>query len=289
MHHLRCYKQMPRWTSDTLPQGFRQKHNTKEGTWAKLKILSGELVFAMLTEQGDVLSEETFSVQHQPPFIPPQAWHKIVSTSPELECQLEFYCETAHYFEKKYHLHPTHSEIQLASEILPSTGTALDVGCGSGRNALFLSQQGFEVDAWDVNTQSIQSLNHIIAAENITQIHTSIRDLNQNPLIEKQYDFVYSTVVMMFLQPATIPQLIEQMKKATRPQGYNLIVAAMDTPDFPCHVDFPFTFQEGELIRYYDSWNILKYNENIGELHRLDEHGKRIKLRFATLLAQKQG
>ena len=51
--------------------------------------------------------------------------------------------------------------------------------------------------------------------------------------------------------------------------------------------DFPFSFKENELHAYYQDWNILKYNENVGELHRVDQHGQRIKQRFATLLAQK--
>jgi tellurite methyltransferase len=279
---------MPVWSNKTLPQNFREKHNTQEGTWAKLTILQGELVFAMLSENGEIISEETFNASHQPSLVSPQAWHKIVSTSSDIACQLEFFCEPERYFEKKYGLVPTHSEIRMASKILHSAGTALDLGCGSGRNTLFLSEKGFEVDAWDINEASINKLNEIIDAEKIDHIHTEIRDLNQNPIIEKRYNFIFSTVVLMFLQPATIPRLIEEMQKATLPEGYNLIVAAMDTPDYPCNVDFPFTFKEGELIRYYTGWNILQYNEDVGELHRLDEHGRRIKLRFATLLAKKQ-
>ena len=32
MEQLICYKQMPVWTKETLPQMFQEKHNTKEGT-----------------------------------------------------------------------------------------------------------------------------------------------------------------------------------------------------------------------------------------------------------------
>ncbi|CDL40454.1 Tellurite resistance protein TehB [Citrobacter freundii] len=102
-----------------------------------------------------------------------------------------------------------------------------------------------------------------------------------------EYDFILSTVVMMFLDAKTIPGLIENMQRCTNPGGYNLIVAAMDTDDFPCTVGFPFAFKTGELRRYYTGWDLLKYNEDVGELHRTDEHGNRIKLRFATMLARK--
>jgi tellurite methyltransferase len=52
-------------------------------------------------------------------------------------------------------------------------------------------------------------------------------------------------------------------------------------------VGFPFAFKSGELSEYYAGWELLKYNEDVGELHRTDAQGNRIKLRFATLFARK--
>ncbi|MNC62198.1 Tellurite methyltransferase [compost metagenome] len=92
---------------------------------------------------------------------------------------------------------------------------------------------------------------------------------------------------MMFLERKSIPGLIENMQRCTKLGGYNLIVAAMDTEDFPCNVGFPFAFTEGELRNYYAGWELIKYNEDIGQLHKTDEQGNRIKLRFATMLARK--
>lgn len=289
MQELICYKELPVWTAQTIPQGFKNQHNTKAGTWAKLKIYQGELRFAFLDEAGVVQSEHIFSAEQQPPFIEPQAWHKIVSTSDDIECQLQFYCTPQDCFYKKYQLSPTHSEILAATPYLQG-GCALDVGCGQGRNALYLSQlgqQGFEVDAWDVNPQSLQKLQQIIDAEGIQNIHVQQRDLNTDPSITGAYDFICCTVVMMFLQAKTVKPLIAQMQQATNVNGFNLIVCAMDTPELPAQADFPFAFKTGELSALYDGWNIVKYNENVGELHRVDAKGNRIKQHFATLLAQK--
>ena len=247
---LICYKQLPIWNYDSIPQGFKKQHNTQVGTWAKLTILKGELHFSMLHESGEVQSEHIFSVENQPPFIEPQAWHKIVSASDDIECQLSFYCWPQDYFVKKYKLSPTHSEILEALPQL-NAGKALDVGCGTGRNALYLSQNGFQVDAWDVNPVSIQKLNEIIAAEQISSIQTAVRDLNQDATITGEYDFINCIVVMMFLAPETIPPLIQHMQQATKPQGFNLIVCAMDTEDYPVQQDFPFSFKAGELSAYY--------------------------------------
>jgi tellurite methyltransferase len=289
MQELICYKELPVWTAQSIPQGFKNPHNTKAGTWAKLKIYQGELKFAFLDEAGVVQSEHIFSEEQQPPFIEPQAWHKIVSASDDIECQLQFYCTPQDYFYKKYQLSPTHSEILAATPYLQG-GRALDVGCGQGRNTLYLSQlsqHSFEVDAWDVNPQSLQKLQQIIEAEGIHNIHLQQRDLNADPSITGTYDFICCTVVMMFLQATTVKPLIAQMQQATKVNGFNLIVCAMDTPDLPVQADFPFAFKTGELSALYEGWNIVKYNENVGELHRVDAEGNRIKQHFATLLAQK--
>lgn len=193
--------------------------------------------------------------------------------------------DTAMNFTEKYGLTPTHSEVLAALPLL-TQGKALDLGCGSGRNSLFLNQHGFDVTAWDQNPDSLARLNQIIEQESLTHIRTELRDLNQTRF-NGAYAFVLSTVVMMFLQPETIPQLIADMQASTVKQGYNLIVAAMSTDDFPCPVNFPFTFKSGELSHYYRNWHIVKYNEHVGQLHKKDENGNRIRCRFATLLAQK--
>lgn len=43
----------------------------------------------------------------------------------------------------------------------------------------------------------------------------------------------------------------------------------------------------GELKDYYAGWTLHKYNEDFGQLHKTDENGNRIKMRFVTLLAEK--
>ncbi|WP_312925128.1 tellurite resistance methyltransferase TehB [Atlantibacter hermannii] len=189
------------------------------------------------------------------------------------------------YFTEKYGLTRTHSEVIAAMPYL-TPGRVLDLGCGNGRNSLYLAANGFDVTAWDKNPSSIANIQRIAQAEGLTSIQSDARDLN-TLTFDGEYDFILSTVVMMFLESATIPGLINNMQRCTKSGGYNLIVAAMDTADYPCTVGFPFAFREGELSDYYAGWDIVKYNENPGELHRTDEAGNRIKLRFATLFARK--
>jgi tellurite methyltransferase len=189
------------------------------------------------------------------------------------------------YFTDKYGMTRTHSEVlHAATKIAP--GKTLDLGCGNGRNSLYLAANGFDVTAWDKNPMSIANLETVRQAEGLDNLHAKEVDLNSLSF-DGEYDFILSTVVMMFLQADTIPGLIANMQRCTKPGGWNLIVAAMDTDDYPCNVGFPFAFKQGELKDYYAGWEFNRYNEDVGQLHRTDANGNRIKLRFATLLARK--
>ncbi len=70
---------------------------------------------------------------------------------------MEFYCRPEDYFPKKYGSNPVHSEVLEAMQTV-RPGRALDLGCGQGRNALFLAKQGFEVTAVDQNELALEIL-----------------------------------------------------------------------------------------------------------------------------------
>ena len=281
---LIAYKRMPLWTKDTMPEAVQRKHNTKVGTWGKITVLKGKLKFVELTEDGEEVASHIFEVGADNPMAQPQAWHRVEALTDDVEWFLEFYCEPKDYFPKKYNSNPVHSEVLEAMESL-SPGKALDLGCGQGRNALFLAQHGFEVTAVDQNELALEILQSIVEQEDL-EMTVGLYDINSANL-KQSYDLIVSTVVLMFLQADRIPAIIRNMQDQTNPGGYNLIVCAMDTEDYPCQVPFSFTFKEGELADYYKDWELVKYNENPGHLHRRDENGNRIALRFATMLAKK--
>lgn len=287
MNHLFCYKTLPVWNAQTLPNALRCQTTVNEDSWVQLTIHKGSLELALTDPEGRVLESQHYNEMQQAPWLAPKQWHRIASTSDDLECQLSFHCDAVDYFSKKHGLTRTHSELIEAVGAMESTqGKALDLGCGRGRNSLYLRLCGFTVDAWDANERSLETLRKLAEAESLDNIDVQHKDLN-HVQINGQYDFILSTVVFMFLQPESIPRLIGQMQEATLPGGYNLIVAAMSTEDCPCPESFSFTFSEGELSSYYQDWEILKYNENYGSLHRTDAQGNRVKMRFATLFARK--
>ncbi len=107
------------------------------------------------------------------------------------------------YFTEKYALTATHSEVLNALKYI-QPGKALDLGCGNGRNSLWLASQGFEVTAWDKNPNSLNNLKAIRDAEGLENLHIDAADLNTLQF-DGEYDFILSTVVLMFLEAQTIP------------------------------------------------------------------------------------
>lgn len=286
MSDLICYKVLPEWTFGSLPKSVREKHNTQAGTWAKLQVLSGQLKYEALDAHGNVKTSVILDRHSDVPYIEPQEWHRVEPLDEDLRCQLSFFCQPQDYYAKKFGLTPPHSEVLEAAEYIPA-GKVLDMGCGRGRNTLYLQQMGFDVTAFDRNERAIDTLNTIIQDERLSRIHAFVDDIGHVDLNET-FDWIISTVVLMFLDRPTVAHAIHTMQQCTAPGGYNLIVCAIDSDDYPLPDDFlSFGFKPNELADYYRGWVLKKYNEDLGHLHRLDASGQPIALRFVTMVAQK--
>lgn len=179
----------------------------------------------------------------------------------------------------RYGLNSAHSEVVDACKVIEPCDT-LDMGCSNGRNAIYLSQLGFNITAIDTNPSAIDMLQSIIINEKINNIKAQVYDIN-NANLSEDYGFISCTVTLMFMDPTRVDAIIADMHKRTLPGGYNLIVCAMNTEEYPCPVNFPFTLKSEQLRKAYEGWELIKYNENVGTMHN------GAKLQFATLFARK--
>ncbi|WP_321158251.1 SAM-dependent methyltransferase TehB, partial [Providencia stuartii] len=247
MSELVCYKTMPVWDKASLPLMFQERHNTKEETYAQLKVLKGSLDFVIFADDG---SEQkfTFDVDNQPPVIEPQVWHRISSCSDDMQCQLSFLCHPDIKFYKEHGLTIPHSEVRfLCENKLSQPCKTLDLGSGRGRNSFYLALQGYDVTAVDINPQHIQAIDFVKKQAGIENIKTAIYDINSHQ-IKGDYDLIVSTVVLMFLQRENIADIIADMQAHTLPGGINVIVCAVETPNAPLDlVPFKCFLKAGEL------------------------------------------
>lgn len=289
---LRIYKRLPEWTAATLPEGFRRKHNTKEGTWAQLTVLDGSLRFIHLDEHGEVVSSEIIDAAARPLLVPPGAWHRVEPVDDTLRCQLAFLCDPSLYLQKKHGLTAPHSEVRALLPQLEATSgrRVLDLGSGRGRNSVFLAQRGFTVEAVDRSETAIEALRRVQSAEGVA-VTSTVYDINRAALADvlesRVVDHVVCTVVFQFLERARVDAIIGDMQSVTRDGGLHLIVAPLTSAELPCPLDFPTVFERGELREHYRDWDLLRYDESRGEFHKRDGNGERYKAEFATLVARR--
>lgn len=194
----------------------------------------------------------------------------------------------ADYFQQHHGLSATHSEVVAwMQQGYLQDGHVLDLGCGRGRNALYFAKHGFDVHACDADANSIATLNDIIAKEQLSNIETDVYDINR-AVVQSTYDVIVSTVVLQFLKPERISDIIRNMQQQTAVGGWNIVVSALETEGATVPPSFQFFFQAGELEQYYQGWDIVKYNEKEGSLHRVDANGNPLRMNFATMWARKK-
>lgn len=71
------------------------------------------------------------------------------------------------------------SILEQGSYLLPARGTALDIACGVGGNALFLAKAGLDTVAVDISDVAIEKLQQHAVAEGLS-IHTLVRSADSH-------------------------------------------------------------------------------------------------------------
>jgi tellurite methyltransferase len=137
---------------------------------------------------------------------------------------------------------------------LPSGAKVLDLGCGEGRNALFLAENGLDVTAIDISARGIDKLNHLAQAQGLA-IRTQVQDM-RNCVFEEQFDLIISHGCLHFVERTDWVSLLAQFKEHTKLGGYNVVAVFTDTIDPPDDLkEFCVgLFREGELFEHYGDW-----------------------------------
>jgi SAM-dependent methyltransferase len=97
--------------------------------------------------------------------------------------------------------HP--SDIVCSFYHLASHGCALDIAAGNGRNALFLAQKGFAVDALDISEAGLK-----MAAGRDPQVRTACVDLDVYDLAPGRYSLALN---IRYLNRRLFPQICEAL------------------------------------------------------------------------------
>ena len=150
---------------------------------------------------------------------------------------------------------------------------ALDVACGDGRNARWLAELGFSVDAVDVSDVAIGALRRAAEERELT-VQATVVDLESEALPVGEYDVV---LCMHYLQR----ELFGALQVALRPGG--LLICETFTR---AHVEelgrslhLAFALDRNELLHAFLGLHVRHYREGVVD------HGERSRA-VASLVAQ---
>ena len=137
------------------------------------------------------------------------------------------------------------------------SGTALDIACGRGRNALYLAEQGYQVTGIDYSQVALHQLQDE-ATKRQLQLNTAQLDLEQTPdLPLEQFDLVIN---FYFLHRPLLPALQQLVK----PGGLIIVRTFSNAGNFdPCRLKPEMVLAENELKTFFNSWQILTYEEGV--------------------------
>lgn len=147
--------------------------------------------------------------------------------------------------------------------LLPKSGKALEIACGLGANALFLAEQGLEVDAWDISPVAIDKLQQFCKQRGIT-LNSVTRDVCREPLPVESYDVI---VVSYFLERKLAPALI----RALQPGGLLFYQTHIrDKVDDSGPANEAFLLARNELLSLFSDLTVLVYREEgrVGDIRR---------------------
>jgi len=137
-------------------------------------------------------------------------------------------------------------------EIQP--GRALDIATGKGRNALFLAEQGFTVDAIDISEVGLQQAQRQAEKQGLT-LNLVQADLASFEFPDSAYDLILN---INFLLRSLVPKI----KNALLPGGYIIFdTYLLDQQDLGHPRNPAYLLNHNELLDLFRGFRILCYQE----------------------------
>jgi SAM-dependent methyltransferase len=138
--------------------------------------------------------------------------------------------------------------------LLPASGSALDLACGRGANAILLAEKGLEVYAWDFSPVALDTLSREMRKRGLT-IHGEERDVISRPPEPNRFDLI---LVTHFLQRELAPAIMA----ALRPGGLLFYQTFTRSPVVTRGPSDPrYRLGENELLELFGPLKIHFYRE----------------------------
>jgi SAM-dependent methyltransferase len=146
---------------------------------------------------------------------------------------------------------------QLADGIL-SDGRALDLGCGIGRESLFLAQHGYQVEAVDKDAAHTKSLS-ARAREDDLPVRVSTTRIEQFEILSQRYSLIVAKHSLPFIaDAAVVMRIIKNMVGGLKAEGLVCFTLFGNRDGWNARPDMSF-FEYSTVIAHLETLPISLY------------------------------
>jgi len=148
---------------------------------------------------------------------------------------------------------PSNVTIDFVKELrrsMPDASTILDVGCGTGRNAVYLAEQGFSVKAIDYCATQIEALQTFVAVRPGLSIESRVGDVTQPwPWVDGAAQAAIDCFCFKHqIETAAITTYIAELKRCLVPGGLFMLFLATRTDGYYGQFDLANQYGVGQII-----------------------------------------
>ena len=149
----------------------------------------------------------------------------------------------------------------------PSKGKkVLDIGCGEGKDAVYMASKGYDVYAFDLTENGIRKTK-LLAEEKDVDVKAYVDDINTF-VTDEQFDIIYSSGTIQYLFEENKAAFFEKIGKITKKNGFVFFNVFVEKPflEFPPDWDIEEKmWKSGELFSYFPDWKFHRIDETIFE------------------------
>lgn len=142
----------------------------------------------------------------------------------------------------------------------------LDIGCGEGKDAVYMAAKGYAVTAFDLTQNGIRKT-LLLARDRGVDIKAYVDDINTFET-DDQFDIIYSSGTIQYLFEENKKPFFDKLERITKKNGIVFFNVFVDKPFLELPPDWDKEekmWKPGELFSYLPAWKFHRIDETIFE------------------------
>jgi len=134
----------------------------------------------------------------------------------------------------------------------------LDIGCGEGKDAVFLARCGYDVSAFDISEAGLEKTKRLAdkAKVNVRTFRANLCDYR----LDEKYDVLFSSGVLHYMKPELCEEIMSNYKANVNDNGIVVLQVFVKKPFIirppEKKVQNSYYWKSGQLFTYFHDWYI---------------------------------